>query len=325
MEWKWSKANEKDLARFVNEKAIQLLDKLPINDRLKLVQDESGRRTLVKTIYETLVTRGIRYDFEKYQPEAETQLIRTPVEILSTPGEGTCLDLALLFCSLCFGYDLLPLLIVIEGHAFAAVSLKHKREEWNAYGTERAMFDTSILFQGDTNLAELKRLVEDEAYIAVECTGFAHSQVLGNAQAPEAKGRTSDGTLSFGRAVKAGSEQLENADRKFKFAIDIAAAKYIWKIQTEEIPDLEEHVSKISKMYGKQDLEDINRVIAVVNENESDGLIDMESYQNVKNATDSVIKGNVNKGKGNSGTSKTRQDLGEIERTHVVAEEHNEL
>jgi len=257
MEWKWSKANEKDLARFVNEKAIQLLDKLPIDDRLKLVQDESGRRTLVKAIYETLVTRGIRYDFEKYQPEAETQLIRTPVEILSTPGEGTCLDLALLFCSLCFGYDLLPLLIVIEGHAFAAVSLKHKREEWNAYGPERAMFDTLNLFQGDTNLAALKKLVEDEAYIAVECTGFAHSQVLGNAQAPEAKGRTSDGTLSFGRAVKVGSEQLENPDREFKFAIDIAAAKYIWKIPNEEIPNFDEAKERAKAIFnvnvGRQD------------------------------------------------------------------------
>lgn len=238
MEWKWSKANEKDLARFVNDKAIQLLDKLPIEDRLKLVQDESGRRTLVKAIYETLVAESIRYDFEKYQPEAETQLIRTPVEILSTPGEGTCLDLALLFCSLCFGYDLLPMLIVTEGHAFAAVALKHQRKEWDAYGSEREMLKTSDLFRGEANLAELKKLVEDEAYIALECTGFAHSQVLGNAQAPEAKGRTSDGVLSFGRAVKAGSEQLENPNRQFKFAIDIATAKYIWKISTEEIPNL---------------------------------------------------------------------------------------
>jgi hypothetical protein len=237
MEWKWAKSNEKDLARFVNEKAINLLDKLPVEDRLKLVQDESGRRALIKAIYETLVTMGIRYDFEKYQPEAETQLIRTPVEILSTPGDGTCLDLALLFCSLCFGYGLLPLLIIIEGHALAAVSLKHKREEWNAFAPERSIFDTSDLFQGDANLATLQKLIEDEAYIAVECTGFAHSQFLGNAMTPEAKDRTSDGVLSFGRAVNAGREQLENLDRKFRFAIDVAAAKYSWKIPTEEIPD----------------------------------------------------------------------------------------
>jgi hypothetical protein len=244
MEWKWAKANEKDLAKFVNEKAIQLLDKLAIKDRLELVQDESGRRTLVKAIYETLVTKDIRYDFEKYQPEVETQLIRTPVEILSMPGEGTCLDLALLFCSLCFGYGLLPLLIVIDGHALAAVSLKHNREQWNDFAPERSLFDTSELFQGEANLAELKKLVEDEAYVAVECTGFAHSQVLGNAQAPEAKGRTSDGVMSFGRAVKAGSEQLENPDREFKFVIDIAVAQYTWKIEPIEIPNLSKAASK---------------------------------------------------------------------------------
>lgn len=244
MEWKWAKANEKDLAKFVNEKVIQLLDKLPIDDRLELVQNESGRRKLVKAIYETLVTRGIRYDVERYQPEDEIQIIRTPVEILTTPGEGTCLDLSLLFCSLCFGYGLLPLLIVIEGHALVAISLQHKREEWNVYSPMRSPFDTLDLFQGDDNLAKLNKMVEDEAYIAVECTGFAHSQVLGNAQAPEAKGRT-NGVLSFGRAVRAGAEQLENPDRQFRFAIDIATAKYRWKIPTEEIPNLAEAAKAI--------------------------------------------------------------------------------
>jgi hypothetical protein len=237
MEWKWSNANEKDLARFVNEQAINLLGPLPVEDRLQLVQNESGRRTLVKAIYETLLSKRIHYAFEKYQPEDEIQRIRTPVEILSSPGEGTCLDLALLFCSLCFGYDLLPLLILVEGHAFVAVSLQHQREEWNAYGPKRSMFNTNELFDGEENLSKLQKLVEDEDYIAIECTGFAYSQVLDAAQEPETKGRT-DGVLSFGRAVKAGSEQLESSGRKFKFAIDIAAAKYIWKIPTEEIPNI---------------------------------------------------------------------------------------
>jgi hypothetical protein len=237
MEWKWAKANEKDLAGFVNEKAIQLLDKLPIKDRTQLLTNPEGRKAIVKAIYETLVNKNIPYAFEKYQPEDETQLIRTPVEILSTPGEGTCLDLSLLFCGLCLGYDLLPLLIVIEGHAFAAVSLKHQREDWNVLAPERSMFDTSDLFLGETNLATLKKLVEDDAYIAIECTGFAHSELLGTATTPEAKSRE-NGVLSFGRAYKAGAEQLKNPNRKFKFAIDIATAKYNWKIPTEEIPNL---------------------------------------------------------------------------------------
>ena len=251
MEWKWAKANEKDLAKFVNEKAIELLDKLPIEDRLKLVQNPSGRRKLVKAIYETLIQKGIRYDFEKYQPEAETQLIRTPVEILSTPGEGTCLDIALLFCSLCFGYGLLPLLIVIKGHALAAVSLKHKREEWEAYAPERSMFNTSELFRENANLAVLKKLVEDEAYIAVECTGFAHTQSFSNVEAPEAKERTSDGVLLFDRAIEAGQEQLNNPNRPFKFAIDIAVAQYRWKIQPLEIPNLSKAASKVINAEAK--------------------------------------------------------------------------
>lgn len=244
-EWKWAKANEKDLAKFVNEKAIELLDKLPIEDRLKLVEKPSGRRKLVKTIYEALIQKGIRYDFEKYQPEAETQLIRTPVEILSKPGEGTCLDLALLFCSLCFGYGLLPLLILVEGHALAAVSLKYKREQWNANERERNIFGTSELFQGEVNLAELQKLVDDEAYIAVECTGFARTQSFSNVEAPEAKGRTPDGVLDFDRAVEAGQEQLNNQNRPFSFAIDIAVAQYFWKIEPLEILNSSKDASKV--------------------------------------------------------------------------------
>jgi hypothetical protein len=237
MEWKWAKANEKDLARFVNEKAIELLDKLPIENRVQLLTNPDGRRAIVKAIYETLVNKNIQYALEKYQPEDETQLIRTPVEILSTPGEGTCLDLSLLFCSLCFGYGLLPLLIVIEGHAFAAISLKHQQKDWKNYAPERSMFETFDLFQGETNLSTLKKLVEDDAYIAIECTGFAHSELLGTATTPETKYRE-NGVLSFGLAYKAGAEQLENPNRKFKFAIDIAAAKYMWGIKAEEIPNL---------------------------------------------------------------------------------------
>jgi hypothetical protein len=264
MEWKWAKSNEMDLSRFVNEKAIQLLDKLPIEDSLALVQDESGRRKLVKAIYETLIDRDIQYNVEKYQPETETQLIRTPSEILSQPGQGTCLDLALLFCSLCFGYNLLPLLIVIEGHAFAAVSLKHQRDEWEAYAPERSMFNTSEIFRGEENLTALKKLIEDEVYIAVECTGFAHSEMLGNAKTPEAKSRD-NGVLSFGRAVKAGAEQLEYPDRQFKFAIDIATAKYMWKIPTEEIQGMQVKSSDISVDQSIEALDESTMVGADLN------------------------------------------------------------
>jgi hypothetical protein len=175
-QWKWSKANEKDLAKFVNGDAVKLLDKLGVN-RFDLSHDPDGRRELVKAIYNALVARNINYAYEKYQPEAETQIVRPPQEILGTPGEGTCLDLALLFCGLCLGYELLPLLIIIQGHAFAAVSLNHPLNKWNdSFNKERNLFNTPKLFAGGESLAELKKLIDEEAYIAIECTGFAHTQ-----------------------------------------------------------------------------------------------------------------------------------------------------
>jgi hypothetical protein len=230
-QWKWSKHNKIDLAKFVNGDAVKLLDKLGVN-RFDLSHDPGGRRELVKAIYNALIARNINYAYEQYQPEAETQIVRPPQEILGTPGEGTCLDLALLFCGLCLGYELLPLLIIIEGHAFAAVSLNHPLNKWNdSFNKERNLFNTPKLFAGEESLAELKKLIDEEAYIAIECTGFAHTQSFKNSSQPEAKRRKDDGTLSFDNALNAGREQLENPDRSFEFAIDIAVAHYAWKIE----------------------------------------------------------------------------------------------
>ncbi|GAB4369668.1 MAG: hypothetical protein Kow00121_09760 [Elainellaceae cyanobacterium] len=229
-QWEWSKANEKDLAKFVNGDAVKLFDKLGVN-RFDLSHDPEGRKQLVEAIYKALVDRNIDYAYEKYQPDQQTQILRSPHEILGTPREGTCLDLAVLFCSLCLGYELLPLLIVIEGHALAAVSLNHGLSQWeDSFNRERNLFKTPQLFTGQENLEALRQLMNEEAYIAVECTGFAHTQSFANSSQPEAKRRKADGTLSFGNALSAGRDQLDNASRPFQFAIDIAVAHYFWKI-----------------------------------------------------------------------------------------------
>ncbi|NER51951.1 MAG: hypothetical protein F6J92_35980 [Symploca sp. SIO1A3] len=241
MEWKWSKANEKSLAQFVSDRTVELL-KLSTSP-FDLVQTPDGRLKLVQNIYEQLLRQGIQYAYEKYHPEVETQRIRTPAEVLKTPGEGTCLDLALLFCGLCFGYELLPLLIVIEGHALAAVSLNHKRQEWNGFARDRNLFNSTELFRGDENHRELQKLIEDGAYVAVECTGFAHTQSFTGSM-PEAVGRTTQGTLTFERAIAAGREQLENSGREFQFAIDIAVAHYNWKIEPAALSEQPEQPSQ---------------------------------------------------------------------------------
>lgn len=236
MEWKWSKANEKSLAQFVTEQAIHQLPKLPENP-FDLNQTPEGRRKFVETLYNTLITQDIRYAYEKYHPEAETQRIRTPHEILNSPGEGTCLDLALLFCGLCFGYDLLPLLIIIQGHAFTAISLNHSRREWDSFARDRSLFNTPNLLATDENLAQLQQLIDSGAYIAVECTGFSRTQSFSGSE-PEASGRTDEGILTFDRAVAAGREQLDNPQRPFQFAIDIAVARYSWKIDPLPLMDI---------------------------------------------------------------------------------------
>ncbi len=228
MEWKWSKNNEKSVAHFVTDKSAELL-KLPVIP-FDLVHNCEGRRRLVEVIYQALVNKKINYTWARYSPDDAIQRIRNPPEVLLSPGTGTCLDLALLFCGICLGYNLLPLLIIIEGHAFAAVSLNHKRDEWDGSGRERQLFNKKELFQGEENLKKLRNLIDKGAYIPIECTGFARTQSFRGSQ-PEEIERTEDGFLTFERAVKAGNEQLKKQDREFKFAIDIAVAHDDWQIE----------------------------------------------------------------------------------------------
>lgn len=230
MEWEWSKYNREGIASFVTDKAVKFL-RLSEN-RVDLTQSR-GRRQLLKVIYNTLVEQKIQYAPEKYHPSAAKQRIRTPAEILKAPGEGTCLDLATLFCGLCLGNELLPVLIVLEGHALVAVSLNHGLRKWNDdYSREEwELFSHRPLEDSE----ELKRLIDDEAYFAIECTGFAYSKSLPES-VPEGLGRTEEGILPFERAVAAGREQLDQLERPLGFALDIAVAHYHWEIESVEIP-----------------------------------------------------------------------------------------
>ena len=54
MEWKWSKANEKSLAQFVSDRAVELLPKLS-SSPFDLVQTRDGRLKLVQSIYNQLL------------------------------------------------------------------------------------------------------------------------------------------------------------------------------------------------------------------------------------------------------------------------------
>lgn len=228
MSWEWPKTDRAGLARYVLPDAAESFD-IGIN-RNDLSPDAEGRRTLMDAIYFALQSKRLRYALEKYQPNEAIQLIRSPDEILGRK-EGTCLDLALLFCGVCLGYELLPLMILTEGHAFAAVSLNHDVRGRDAFDRkERRHFTDAILTDADA----LRQLVSGGAYVAVECTGFAESEKLPGTH-PEGVGRNFRKMLPFERALAAGQEQLNQTDRPLVFALDVAAAHDLgFKVDADE-------------------------------------------------------------------------------------------
>jgi AAA ATPase domain len=229
----WSRVDDRGIARFVTPKAQRWLP-LPIS-RFDVATDPDQYRKIATAIYDALKTTSIRYALEQYHPSDALQTIRTPPEVLVSPREGTCLDLALLYCGLCESYELLSLLIVLHGHALAAVSLTHGLRDWNGYRPGRELFATAPL----TDIERLRALIDEESYLAVECTGFAHSEHLDQqvGEKPEASHRT-HGVLTFDQAIVAGRQQLNRADRPFRFALDVAIAHYGWRIEPHPVERL---------------------------------------------------------------------------------------
>jgi hypothetical protein len=227
----WSRAAPASLARYVSSNAVSYL-RLEIN-RTDHLTRTGDRRSLVAAIYNALLDCDIRYCAEKGGQDYHLQRIRAPHEILGAPGEGTCLDLAALFCGLCLGNDLLPLLIVLHGHAIAAVSLQYASTEWDASERlrERALFDKAVL----KDPVALAQVLDIGDYLAVECTGFAQSEALSE-RLPEGAGRSARGTLSFERALRAGQEQLDHPERGLDFALDIAALHEKWNLPPFPLP-----------------------------------------------------------------------------------------
>ena len=127
MAWpSWPKTDEKGLARYVRPDIAGQL-------RLKVVRDDllarGERRELLEAIYAALLKSDIHYARELFDPTLDVQLIRDPEVILKGAGDGTCLDLALFFAGLCLGNELLPLVVVLDGHALVAVSLVDGRRD----------------------------------------------------------------------------------------------------------------------------------------------------------------------------------------------------
>jgi tetratricopeptide (TPR) repeat protein len=217
--WQWHKVMPAELAKFITRDCVRWVV-LPV-DREAVVRS-GGRLDLVRAIYNALASAGVRYAPERYNPSAPVQEIRQPSEVLDKPREGTCLDLASVFCGVCEGNDLLPMIIVLKTHALAAVGLKQGMHDWDAYGrVEQQLFETGVL----TDPEALLQLFREGSHVPVECTGFTRQ--------PQATAPTGPvpPRLTFDEAVKDATERV-NRPGEFKFAIDVAIARWSWMIES---------------------------------------------------------------------------------------------
>jgi hypothetical protein len=243
MAWpSWPKTDEKGLARYVRPDIAGQL-------RLKVVRDDllarGERRELLEAIYAALLKSDIRYARELFDPTLDVQLIRDPEVILKGAGDGTCLDLALFFAGLCLGNELLPLVVVLDGHALVAVSLVDGRRDAGNPRRRDADRDGSWVDEGLLKSGEtLRQLVDRGDYLAIECTGFARSEEI-SPTVPEGKGRNKDGLMTFTRAIDAGRAQLGPGARAFAFAIDVAMLQDIL------------HFAEIAKLLPDEDVKKI--------------------------------------------------------------------
>ena len=228
-DWLWSKYDDRGIARFVLNNATDWLTspRPPVNwnDMHQSVED---REKLVKALYNTLREYPIRYTPEKYQPDQAQQSVRRPDEILDRPGEGTCLDLSLLFCGICIGCDLIPWLVRVKGHAFVMVSLSHRLRDWRAISRPewKEFLDGPL-----KDATKMKGWIDGGRYLAVECTGFCAVNCWARARRPRAAAPTTCSSSTTARA--AGRNQFDTPSRPLEYAIDLAVARYEWKFESD--------------------------------------------------------------------------------------------
>ncbi len=214
MAWIWPRNSPAQLARYANPDVYSYIGGIP-QQRFDL-----GRRATATAVYDVLRDRDKppRYALEKYFAERNQQSIRSPREILDSPREGTCLDLALLYCGACLGAELYPLLLVTRNHALAAVSM-----EWDIRTHVQASRIAGM--QNGLLMSDRREFLVEQArvgkYVIVECTGFAEHAARGK------------GTLDFDAAAAAGLATLEVSD--LAFGVDLIAQQVEWGYAPEPL------------------------------------------------------------------------------------------
>jgi len=158
-----------------------------------LSEDKNTVRKQLAAIYATIYEQNINYALPPASFFELGQRVRLPHEVLESKI-GTCIEMSILFASLCEAFGLHPFLVVIEGHAFVGCWLIE------------SVFDRNVV--GD--IAEIKKRLVD---------GINEIELI------EATYLNSGSHKNFEQATRSARARLEDAS-KFVAVIDIFRCHY---------------------------------------------------------------------------------------------------
>lgn len=184
--------NEPAVERLLKQ-AAEILRKHGKHPALDGYQGGSKRAwELASAIWSAVAALGLDYALPPASFEHAGQKVRGPGQIVDS-GLATCLDLALLFCSVLEQAGLNPLLVFTKGHAFAGVWLKPEE------------FSTTVV----DDVTALRKRVKLKELVLFETT------LITQRPAP-----------AFSYATQHGAQQLaEEKEEAFELAVDVRRAR----------------------------------------------------------------------------------------------------
>jgi hypothetical protein len=168
----WNVAQRNTLAELVMPGDAELVLAPRLRGRVDLLPAlaAGGPAAVARELYSTLCGVGIDYALEPLNWTRQTQLVRTPAEVVFT-GQGTCLDLALLFASCLEENRIHPVILVLKGHALAGFWSNCWGDEAPPLGACGDCPEPAVLSPG-----RVRSLIAGGQLGLVECTGFARSE-----------------------------------------------------------------------------------------------------------------------------------------------------
>ncbi|MBV9141170.1 MAG: tetratricopeptide repeat protein [Pseudonocardiales bacterium] len=175
----WRVGDAESLAAYVQTGVAPALLPDDLNRRLR-GPGAGSRLERARALFEVLAERGIHYVHEPSISPVGKQQIRPPDQVLARPGEGTCVDLAVIYAGMCLDAGLHPIIALLDptrpgeaGHAVVILWLAGDWRSGPARGYPGADGDWATPPRALTD--DLRHAEDDPgAYLAVDitaCTG----------------------------------------------------------------------------------------------------------------------------------------------------------